>query len=313
MAEQQETELVPCSKCGAPVLPNLAECMFCGQTDPGKLASSNVGRKYVETKQQIRRSVRQASTTRSRTPSATLPDKLGQYRYLFEGDFAVTHTLIVTYIVLYLFSLLIDLGGVRWFSGLFNIISPSGNALLSLGATGRGPVMIGRVWTVLTAHYLHTSLIDVAIGCLFLFQIGRMTERFFGSAPFFLVYAASGIAGGVVATLAGATLITTPRAALFGLFAAIIAYTRNQHDPVSQQIMRQMGMFALVLLLFDLLGSVTLLMADLGGAAAGFGVATLLLSNPSFRYDPLADRIARLLALVTAISLAVSLVVGLFL
>ena len=74
--------------------------------------------------------------------------------------------------------------------------------------------------------------------------------------------------------------------------------------------MQQMALFGVILLLFDLLGSATLLLADIGGGLVGFAVATLLLNNPNFRYDPLTDRIARLLALITAIFIAVSLIVA---
>ena len=311
---EQKTELVPCSKCGAPVLPNLAECMFCGQTDPGKLASNPVGRKFVETKQSLRkRRISAENRQRSRSASNfTLPESLDQYRYLFQGTFAVTHTIVAVYVVLYLFSLLLDLFGATWWDGFIGFAMPSPTALARLGATGWGVVSSGRVWTFLTAPYLHRSLIDVAIGCLFLVQVGRLTERFFGNAPFFLIYAASGFFGGVVATITGLTLVTTPRTALFGLFAAVIVYTRNQFDPMSRQIMQQMAIFGFILLLFDLLGPWQMLVADVAGGLAGFAIATLLLNNSDFRYDPLADRIARILGAATALFIVVSLVSSFF-
>lgn len=308
MSEQKKSDLVPCSKCGAPVLTNLAECMFCGQIDPGKLASSRVGRKYVETKHQLRK--RQQRQSEINLPSLELPPSISQYRYLFVGDYAVTHTIVAVFVVLYLFSLLLDFSNIRWFTGVFGIAIPSGNALLALGATGRFAINAGRVWTFLTAIYLHTSLIDVGVGSMILLQIGRTTERFFGNAPFFLIFCASGFIGGVIATIAGIQLLTTSHTALFGLLAAIIAYTRQQYDSVNQQLMQQMALFGVILLLFDLINSLPLLLADIGGGLVGFAVATFLLSNPNFRYDPLIDRIARLLGLVTAIFVVVSLVVS---
>ncbi len=308
MSDQPTTDLVPCSKCGAPVLTNLAECMFCGQTDPGKLASNPVGRKFVDTKQRIRKRRQSAENSMRNRSLPGLPKSLENYRYLFQGTYAVTHTITAVYIALYLLSLLLDLRGAIWWDGFIGFAIPSAQARISLGATGLIPVMAGRVWSFLTAPYLHSSLIDVFISAVIFLQVGRLAERFLGSAPLFLIYVTSAFSGGVVATLFAMPLVTTPRIALFGIFAAIILYTRSQLDPMSQQIMRQMAIFAFLLLLFDLLGPLQMLLADVTGGLVGFGVTKLLLNNPGFRYDPLADRIARILGFVTAIFVLVSLV-----
>ena len=318
MADRQDTDLVPCSKCGAPVLPNLAECMFCGQSDPGKLASSSsVGRKYVETKQQLRRARQNAgerhATGRSNGgggSSFQLPASIGQYRYLFEGDFAVTHTVVAASVLMYLLSLLIDVRGIAWFEGILGIMVPSGNAMLGLGATGRIPFANARLWTLFTAPYLHTGLFHIAISVFLLIQLGRNTERFYGSAPFFLIYTAAGVAGGALGTLFGGQLLPTPGAALFGMLAAMIVYGRSQHDSFGQQIVRQMMMFGVILLLFDLLGSLPGLLVDVGGALGGFAAATLFVNNPRYRYEPLVDRVARILAVMTVVFVGASLVVS---
>jgi rhomboid protease GluP len=298
-----ETKFVPCSRCGAPVLPNLGECMICGKENPGRLANNFFGRKYVELRQQQRKN---GDNTRYE-----LPDAIGQYRYLFTGAFAVSHTLIAVTIALYLFALLIDLSGVRLYAGGLSILAPSSESVIRLGATGRIPLSFGRVWSFLTAPYLSTNLIDAAINALWLFTIGRTVERFFGGAQTFLLYAASGIVGGIVGTLFGASVMTAGSAALFGLFAGLVVFGRNMHDSIGDQLVRQGIMLGVILLLFDLLGSLAHLFADLGGAAVGYGLATLFVQNLALRYDPMTDQVARIIAIATGALLLIGLIVPL--
>lgn len=307
MSEETKTKFVPCSRCGAPVLPNLAECMICGKEDPGRLANNFIGRKFVEFRQQQRKRQRNTTTT----PDIDLSASLGQYRYLFTGAFAVSHTLMAVTVVLYLFAMLIDLGGVSLYAGGLSILAPSSDAVIRLGATGRIPLMLGRVWSFLTAPYLSTNLLDAGINVLWLFTIGRMVERFFGGAQTFLLYAASGIVGGIVGTLFGAGVMTTGSPALFGLFAGLIVFGRNMHDSMGDQLVRQGVMLAVILLLFDLLGSFSHLMADLGGAAVGYVIATLFVQNLSLRYDPLTDRVARAIAIASGALLVGGLILPL--
>lgn len=303
MSEKTKTKFVPCSRCGAPVLPNLAECMICGKENPGRLANNFIGRKYVEFRQQQRKS--------GNDFNFDLPTSLEQYRYLFTGAFAVSHSLMAVTIVLYLFALLIDLGGAALYAGGLNVLVPSSDAIIRLGATGRIPLMLGRVWSFLTATYLSTSLIDAAINALWLLSIGRIVERFFGGAQTFLLYAVSGIVGGIIGTLAGAGVMTAGSPALFGLFAAMIVFGRNMHDSIGDQLVRRGVMLGVILLLFDMLGPVSGLFADVAGAAAGFGLATLFVQNLALRYDPLTDRAARAIAIASGALLLVGVILPL--
>ncbi len=304
MSEETKTKFVPCSRCGAPVLPNLAECMICGKEDPGRLANNFLGRKYVEYRQQQRKRGKA-------TASFEFPTSLDQYRYLFKGAFAISNMLMAVTVVLYLLALLIDLGNISLHAGGLSLLVPSADAVIRLGATGRIPLMFGRVWSFLTAPYLSTNLLDAGINVLWLFSIGRLVERFFGGAQTFLLYAASGIVGGIVGTLFGAGVMTAGSPALFGLFAGLIVFGRNMHDSVGDQLVRQGIMLAVILLLFDLLGSISNLFADIGGAAVGFGLATLFIQNLALRYDPVTDRAARATAIASAVFLFIGLIIPL--
>ncbi len=278
--------------------------MICGKENPGRLANNFFGRKYVEYRQQQRK-------RDNRAGQIDLPAALGEYRYLFNGAFAVSHMLIAATVVLYLLALLIDLGGMSFYAGGLSILAPSSDAVIRLGATGRIPLMFGRVWSFLTAPYLSTNLLDAGINVLWLFSIGRMVERFFGGAQTFLLYAASGIVGGIVGALFGAGVMTTGSPALFGLFAGLIVFGRNMHDSVGDQLVRQGIMLGVILLLFDLLGSISHLFADIGGAAVGYGLATLFIQNLALRYDPLTDRVARAIAIASGALLLIGLLLPL--
>src|SRR3990167_7138251 len=67
--------------------------------------------------------------------------------------------------------------------GLFDLLSPSGAALLALGMTGAYPWQLGHWWTLLTAAYLHGSLLHIAFNLLWIHQLAPAVEQAYGRSP----------------------------------------------------------------------------------------------------------------------------------
>lgn len=107
--EKEEVKLVPCSKCSAPVLPNLAECMFCGQKDPGKLAASSMGEQFVNMRHSLRAKLR---SDRKKRPAFEFATPIEKLRYhLVSDDRSYIYVIMASSVLLFMLALAIGSQG----------------------------------------------------------------------------------------------------------------------------------------------------------------------------------------------------------
>jgi rhomboid protease GluP len=86
-------------------------------------------------------------------------------------------------------------------------LSPDVLVLFKLGATGTLPVLSqDRWWTLITANYLHGSLLHLAFNLSALHSVGKITIEIFGPSRFFLIYFFGGVAAMAASSFAGITL-----------------------------------------------------------------------------------------------------------
>lgn len=113
----------------------------------------------------------------------------------------------------------------------FNLFDTTNNALVLWGM--QDPILIlqyGQYWRILTAMFLHASLIHIALNMLSLFIIGRVVEMYYGSWRYLLIYLLSGIAGGLTALFIAPTQVIGASGAIFGVFGALgMFYFLNRH------------------------------------------------------------------------------------
>jgi membrane associated rhomboid family serine protease len=88
----------------------------------------------------------------------------------------------------------------------------------------------GQWWRLITAAFLHGSIIHLGFNMLMLFWIGAPIEEAIGRARFLILYLVSGLSGS-----AGALLLTDPNAitvgasgAIFGLLGAALVFERQR-------------------------------------------------------------------------------------
>ena len=117
---------------------------------------------------------------------------------LFGGRIDVLTLIPTACIALYAVSLLLDLGAaLSMGGGLFGMLSPGNIPLLVLGMThGEAPW-----WTVLTATYLHGSLLHILFNVLWIRQLGPDVGHFFGPARYFIIYTVAGAVGFILSNL----------------------------------------------------------------------------------------------------------------
>jgi membrane associated rhomboid family serine protease len=147
----------------------------------------------------------------------------------------------------------------------------SERALVPLGALITRGWSSADWWRVATFSFLHLNWLHLALNTAGLLWLGRIVERRLGTWAVLAIFAAGGIASGVVAMLLGPVLPTTGVAvgasgAVCGLLAAavMLAFRREQDRPIRMPLMI---CFAVVIVA-SLLPGVSLA-GHLGGLAGG--------------------------------------------
>src|SRR5438105_6234848 len=125
-----------------------------------------------------------------------------------------------------------------------------GTILLRGGLDGPDITQHHEYWRILTAGFLHYSLLHIAFNMFFLYIMGSMLEPAIGRVNFAAVYLASLLAGSFGALLFQPQLPTVGASgAIFGIFGALIVVARNRGIPFWQS---GLGPILLVNLLFSL-------------------------------------------------------------
>ena len=201
-------------------------------------------------------------------------------------DFGFVKLTIGASVVLYVLTLLANPSAIGA-RGMLGLLSPGTEALVRFGASGAVPVfLLDRWWTVLSASWLHGSLIHILFNMLWVRQLGPATARLYGPGRMVLIYVAGGVAGfmlsstigaflpGLPGFLRGARLTIGASASIFGLLGALVYYGRRGASGVGQQAWT----WALVLFLFGFLMPGIDNFAHLGGFGGGYLAAAWL--NP---------------------------------
>jgi rhomboid protease GluP len=130
--------------------------------------------------------------------------------------------LITSNIMLFATALLIAPEAVNYSMSPSVFLSPSTNVLFKLGASGTLPVFADdRWWTLITANYLHGSLLHIIFNVSSLHSIGSITIPIYGPSRLFLIYFAGGIAAMGASSLAGIPLTIGASGAICALIGAM--------------------------------------------------------------------------------------------
>lgn len=181
--------------------------------------------------------------------------------------------------ILYVASLLV--GGAQM-GGLMSLLSPGPGGLLLLGASGAIPVFgLGRWWTVMSAPWLHGSLLHIVFNMYMVRQMTPPVIEFYGLSRTVIIYTLSGAAGFAASSfvgaylplpgfLGGAQFTIGASASLLGLIGAIFYYG---HRTGSSIITQQVRMWLVFLLIWGIIFPNIDNWAHLGGLAGGYGLA----------------------------------------
>src|SRR5262245_2197780 len=218
-----------------------------------------------------------------------------------------TDVVTVVCAVAYLLSLLIDPASVFRPRGVLPDFAPSSSALLALGATGAWPMRAGRWWTLLTAIYLHAGILHILFNLLWIRQLGPAVEELYGPARTAVIFTISGVAGFALSNAVDIPLTVGASGSIFGLLGAIVAYGRRRGGTFGAMVLRQYGVWALVLFAFGFFMAGVNNFAHAGGFLGGLACGYML-SFAEHRSESGVDQLLATGCLVlTAISFGLAL------
>lgn len=180
-------------------------------------------------------------------------------------------------IAFFVLSLILSPGGMGVEMNPFGFLSPDNRSLLLLGATGTMPIAtLHRWWSLVSASYLHGSLLHLIFNLIALRQIGPLIIQEYGLARMFTIYTFGGIGGFLLSVLAGVPFTIGASAAVCALIGAALYYGKSRGGSYGRQVYQQVGGWALSIFVFGLLVPGINNWAHGGGMAAGIVCALLL-------------------------------------
>ena len=195
---------------------------------------------------------------------------------LFERPAQVLQLLIGANVVMYILSLLLNPAHAGMAMNPFMLLAPDNQSLLLLGATGTLPIhALGRWWSLLSANYLHGSLLHILFNMMALRQLGPLVMQEFGVPRMFLIYTLAGIGGFLVSYLAGVRFTIGASAAVCGLIGAVLYYGKHRGGGYGQELFSQVGGWAIGIFVFGLLVPGINNWGHGGGMATGALIAML--------------------------------------
>lgn len=174
-------------------------------------------------------------------------------------------------------ALLLDPGSLSLALNPFTFLSPSNETLFYLGASGAIPIFgYGRLWTIISASFLHGSLLHIFFNMTALWQLGPFVLREYGSSRFLLIYILAGAVGFLLSSFMGVALTIGASASICALIGAIIYYGKSRGDLYGHLIYRQALGWVVGLALIGLIVPGINNWAHGGGLVAGILLAWLL-------------------------------------
>ncbi len=130
-------------------------------------------------------------------------------------------------------------------------LSPSGQNLEWLGATGRVPIgEYHRYWTLVAASYLHGGILHIFFNMIAFRQLAVVVTREFGIYRMFAIYTLSGVAGFWISYLFNVYWTIGASAAVCGLVGALLYYGKSRGGLYGKVLYKQISMWVVFLFVF---------------------------------------------------------------
>ena len=175
------------------------------------------------------------------------------------GDSKVTYALLIINIAV--FAIMTLTGG-----------SQSTANLIRFGAVNKSLIVDGQWWRLFTASFIHIGFAHILFNMYFLYQLGPVFERLYGSRNFLIIYLLAGIMGNLLTFAFGEanTISAGASTSLYGLFGLALGIMLNYRG---DEILRNFGASFLTVIAINIIYSLASpsvgILGHLGGLLAG--------------------------------------------
>jgi rhomboid protease GluP len=231
----------------------------------------------------------------------------------FNDPHLLIKSMIVINVAIYVISLVLNPRGFGVALNPLTFLSPSGPILELLGATGKVPIdMYHRFWTLVSANYLHASILHIFFNMAALRQLGLLVAREYGVYRMFIIYTLGGIIGFFISYLAFVSWTIGASAAVCSLAGALLYYGKSRGGIYGRAIYKQIGVWVIVLFIFGILVPMINNWGHGGGIAAGIGLGFLLGYQERKKENILHKLLAGGLAVLTILILGWAVLSGVY-
>jgi rhomboid protease GluP len=215
---------------------------------------------------------------------------------------------------LYLLSLLLSGNAMQMGGGLFGFLAPNSGVLFLLGASGGQPVLgFGRWWTLLSAGWLHGSLLHIIFNMMWVRDLGPVVADMYGPGRMVIIYTVAGVSGFMLSTfafaflphlpfLSGAGFTVGASASVFGFLGALVYYGRRAGSSYTRS---EALRYALILGFFGFVMRGVDNFAHAGGFFGGYLIARYLDPLKPERIDHIVIALACLALTFAAVAASV--------
>jgi len=185
---------------------------------------------------------------------------------------------------------------------LFGLGGINGAVLFRMGLSG--PFDLVQPWRLITAIFLHGSLLHLGFNMWVLMDIGPQIEELYGSARYLFIYVVTGIGGYVLSSSLGGHPSVGGSGALLGVIGVLLALTMNRQSAGMRMLRGQLIRWLIYLLVWGLVFPGIDNYAHFGGLVTGFALGKLMIDRPPV--TPLERKRADALGWATALVVAAS-------
>jgi|SRR5579863_9846085 len=164
-------------------------------------------------------------------------------------------------------------------AGIFDFGAVSGAVLQRLGASLPWPYEISEPWRLVTAVFLHGSVLHILFNMWVLMDIGPQIEELYGSARFLFLYVICGI-GGYIVSSAMLRLSVGGSGALLGLIGVLLALTMGRRSAGMQMLRSRVIGWLIYIFVLGIFWRGVDTWAHLGGLATGFLLGKVMVDRP---------------------------------
>ena len=195
----------------------------------------------------------------------------------FSNPYLLVKSIIGVNIGIYVISLLLNPKGFGLALNPLTFLSPSGQILELLGATGKVPIdAYQRYWTLISANYLHGGILHIFFNMVAFRQLGLLASREYGAYRMFIIYTVGGVIGFFISYLAAVPWTIGASASVCSLAGALLYYGKSRGGAYGRALYKQIGFWVIILFLFGIMVPMINNWGHGGGIAAGIGLGFLL-------------------------------------